>query len=316
MKNKELFVSIIIPTRNRPEQLQRCLAAITKVDYPKDRFEVIVVDDGSSFRLDPTVDLFSDKINLRLFKQKSSGPAAARNNGAQQAKGEFLVFTDDDCMASPCWLSVLSNFLGMNPDAIVGGKIVNGLATNIFASASQVLISYLYSYYNKNSDKAYFFTSNNFALSKKRFLTVGGFDHKWGRAAGEDREFCDRWLLNGYQMVFAAEAKVYHMHEMSLPQFLGQHFNYGRGAYYFHRARERRNQDRFRIEPLSFYLNLLRFPFLRFKKLKAAAISGLLVLAQAANVLGYLAERSSQKSENKLAREIALGPELQNTPKM
>jgi len=300
MKNKEPFVSIIIPTRNRPERLQQCLAAITELDYARDKFEVIVVDDGSSTQLDPIVDLFSAKINLLLLKQEHAGPAGARNRGVKQAKGEFLVFTDDDCRPTPGWLATLTNSLSIKPDSMVGGEIINGLQKNFFSSASQVLVSFLYSYYNKNPDGAHFFTSNNIALSKKYFLGIGGFDHQWGRAAAEDREFCDRWLLNGYQMTYAPEAVIYHVHDMSLTGFWHQHFKYGRGAYYFHQARNRRYQDPVKIETLSFYLNLICYPFLRFKKIKAVFISGLIVLAQAANVVGFFWEQFVQflKSNN------------------
>ena len=214
------------------------------------------------------------------------------------------------------WLTGLIGFLTKKPDSMVGGEVINGLPGNLFSSASQVLISSLYSYYNKNPDRAHFFTANNIALSKKCFLAVGGFDHKWGMAAAEDREFCDRWLLQGYQMTYAPEAVIYHVHSMSLFGFWDQHFNYGRGAYYFHQARYRREKGHMKIEPLSFYLNLIRYPFLRFKKIKAAFISGLIVLAQAANVVGFFWEQVSKKtSKNKLAGNMPLGQKLQDSYK-
>ena len=296
MKNKEPLVSIIIPTRNRPEHLQQCLAAITELDYARDKFEVIVVDDGSSTQLDPIVDLFSTKINLLLLKQDHAGPAAARNRGVQAAKGEHLVFTDDDCRPTPGWLATLTNFLSIKPDSMIGGEILNALPGNLFSSASQALVSYLYFYYNKNSKEAHFFTANNIALSKKCFLAVGGFHQEWGIAAAEDREFCDRWLLSGYQMTYAPEAVIYHAHPMSLTGFWDQQFNYGRGAHFFHRTRNRRNQEPMKFEPLSFYLNLIRYPFLRFKKVKAVSISGLIVLAQAANIVGFFWEQFKSKT--------------------
>ena len=296
MKNNKPFVSIIIPSHNRPKCLQQCLAAITELDYARDKFEVIVVDDGSSTQLDPIVDLFSAKINLHLLKQEHAGPARARNRGVKQAKGEFLAFTDDDCRPTPGWLATLMHFLAIKPDSMIGGKILNALPGNSFSSASQALVSYLYFYYNKNSKEAHFFTANNIALSKKCFLAVGGFDQEWGIAAAEDREFCDRWLLSGYQMTYAPEAVIYHAHPMSLTGFWDQQFNYGRGAHFFHRTRNRRNQEPMKFEPLSFYLNLIRYPFLRFKKLKAASSSGLIVLAQAANVLGFFWEQFKSKT--------------------
>lgn len=96
--------SIIIPTYGRPEQLARCLDAITRLEYPRSAFEVIVVDDGSEMSPEDTVRHFELSIEVKLFIQEHAGPAAARNKGAREAKGQFLAFTDDDCKPSPEWL--------------------------------------------------------------------------------------------------------------------------------------------------------------------------------------------------------------------
>ncbi len=83
--------SVIIPTYQRPEQLGTCLSALTELDYPSDRFEIIVVDDGSPVSPEPVVASFRDRLNLTLLTQPNSGPASARNTGAAHAKGEFLA---------------------------------------------------------------------------------------------------------------------------------------------------------------------------------------------------------------------------------
>ena len=77
---------------------------MTRLGYPQDRFEVIVVDDGSEPPMDSVVSFFRDRLELVLLSQANSGPAAARNTGAAQAKGKFLAFTDDDCTPAPDWL--------------------------------------------------------------------------------------------------------------------------------------------------------------------------------------------------------------------
>ena len=97
--------SIIIPTFNRAVQLRNCLAAIAALDFPADNFEVIVVDDGSKSLSDAIVNKFSKSLKISLLSQKNSGPAAARNNGADRATGQFLVFTDDDCAPATDWLT-------------------------------------------------------------------------------------------------------------------------------------------------------------------------------------------------------------------
>ncbi|MGH7450280.1 MAG: glycosyltransferase family A protein [bacterium] len=95
--------------------------------YPGDRFEVIVVDDGSASSLEPVVTPFRKQLNLTLMKQANAGPAAARNTGAKQAKREFLVFTDNDCQPDPDWLSALGKHLAQTPDRIIGGRTINTL---------------------------------------------------------------------------------------------------------------------------------------------------------------------------------------------
>jgi glycosyltransferase involved in cell wall biosynthesis len=94
MNEMRPFISIIVPTYNRPAQLKTCLESIASLDYPADRFEVIVVDDGGETPLERVVSPFRVKIDLTLLSQPNSGPAVARNSGALRAKGKLLVFTD------------------------------------------------------------------------------------------------------------------------------------------------------------------------------------------------------------------------------
>ena len=77
-----LFITIIIPTFNRPKQLHACLQSLTRLDYPRERFEVIVVDDGSETPPTAAVSRFREYFNARLLAQPNAGPAAARNISA------------------------------------------------------------------------------------------------------------------------------------------------------------------------------------------------------------------------------------------
>ena len=81
------FFSIVIPTYNRPTRLSACLAAMSQLDYPRDRFEVVVVDDGSPTPMDAVVQPLRSQLNISLIRQSNAGPAAARNVGAQKGKG-------------------------------------------------------------------------------------------------------------------------------------------------------------------------------------------------------------------------------------
>jgi glycosyltransferase involved in cell wall biosynthesis len=286
--------SIVIPTYNRPERLASCLRSLTRLNYPRDGFEVIVVDDGSAQPMAPTVEPFGSALNLTLLRQVNSGPAQARNAGAARAQGKYLVFTDDDCQPHANWLSALSTQLERQPLALVGGHTLNALPHNVFSTASQLLIDYLYDYYNSRHQPS-FFASNNFAMAAEQFRHLGGFDTSFPLAAGEDREFCDRWLQQDLPMAYAPEARVDHSHHLSLRRFWRQHFNYGRGAYCFHQVRARRAAAQVKVEPLEFYWRLLTYPVTRQPQLQGLLLSGLLFVSQVANVVGFFWERNQQK---------------------
>jgi GT2 family glycosyltransferase len=224
-----------------------------------------------------------------LVKQAHAGPATARNSGAEQAKGEILAFTDDDCEPAADWLQALAERYAATPACAIGGRTLNKLPENPFSTASQMLIDYIYAYYNTDPLQACFFASNNLALPSDRFHKVGGFDTTFPRAAGEDRELCDRWLNNGFRMIYASEVLVWHSHPLTLRNFWKQHFNYGCGAFFFQQACARSGRGRVRLEPLSFYINLMSAPFKPAKDPRAPLLAALLFLTQCANAAGYFA---------------------------
>lgn len=287
--------TIIIPTYNRPECLQQCLQSLTQLNYPTGQFEVIVVDDGGPTPLDKVIATVEHSLNVRLLRQSNSGPAKARNAGAKEAKGKYLAFTDDDCTPAPDWLDRLHQHFATNAHVLIGGQILNALPDNPFSSASQILIDYLYSYYNQKSETANFFTSNNIAISKELFHKIGGFDHSYPMAAAEDRELCDRWLQQGHTLLYADDVQVQHAHHLSLKSFWRQHFNYGRGAFHFHLVRAQRKAEAIKLEPLSFYFRLLTYPFKKYLGWWAVSLSGLLFLSQIANTAGFFLERNKHK---------------------
>lgn len=285
------FVSIVVPTFNRPVQLARCLRALTLLDYPRDCYEIIVVDDGGTVALADVVASFAEDVCLRLVVKANQGPAAARNFGASLANGRFLAFTDDDCAPSAGWLQQLAEHLQKDPQLMVGGYTMNTLPRNPFSITSQLLIDYLYAHYNRTESRARFFTSNNFAVAAALFWQVGGFEETMPLAAGEDREFCDRWLDQGYGMVYLPRAIIYHEHSLKLASFWRQHFNYGRGAWLYRALRSQRKAEAVRFESPDFYWHLVTFPLTMARDIRAYLLTGMLCFTQAANASGFLYER-------------------------
>ena len=286
--------SVIVPTHERPSQLAACLDALANLQYPRTKFEVVVVDDGSQVSAEPVVAPYRERLQVTLRSQPHGGPAQARNAGAKFSRGRFLAFTDDDCTPAPDWLDKLAARLNSASNQVVGGRTVNALPENVFATASQSLISYLCDYYNADPKKARFLVSCNLALPAEGFRSVCGFDPAYPRAAAEDRDLCERLRLRGYGMRYASEAVVYHRHPLKLSTFWWQHFGYGRGAWRFRQAHRGRSGQGVRIEPLAFYTGMAFHPFRQGGILRSLSVAALLLLSQVANVAGFLCEWALQ----------------------
>jgi len=285
--NRDLpFFTIIIPTYERPAQLATCLRALAHMDYPPERFEVVVVNDGGASPLASLVGEFRETLDLKLVEQKNTGPAGARNFGATHARGEFLAFTDDDCEPDANWLRAFASCFARMPERIVGGRTQNALPHNPYAETSQKIIEVVYAHFNADPTDARFFASNNFAISAARFRAVGGFDETF--ITSEDREICARWRARGGALAYAPEAVVQHSHHLTLRTLWRQHFGYGRGALRFHRA----TSEGGRFKPdLSFYRKLLSSGSTQARLPRAARLTSLLLWSQVANAAGFFYEK-------------------------
>src|SRR5438445_13477447 len=294
MGREQPVFSIIIPTYSRPGPLAACLQALSRLEYARERLEVIGVDDGSPTPPKAVVETLRDRLQLTLHLQRHAGPATARNAGAMRARGKYLAFTDDDCLPAADWLEALTARFERPANHLIGGRIINAVPDNPYSTAAQLLVDYMYTYHNSHPNHAKFFASNNLAVPAERFRAIGGFDTSFSLAAGEDREFCDRWLHYGYEMTYAPEVLVYHAHALSLRSFWWQQLRYGRGTYSFHRTRARREQKGIRVEVPSFYLNLLQYPFRQGQRAQELVLAALLLVSQGAIATGFFLEKVMQ----------------------
>ena len=296
--NCQQSFSIVIPTFRRPKRLAACLRALAQLDYPRHLYEVVVVNDGTENVPRSVVEDFAGQVNVILLTPPHAGPAAARNVGAQAAKGKFLAFTDDDCAPGAGWLSAFARHLAAAPDSMVGGLTVNALTDNLYSSASQMLADYLYTYFSKEDSRGSFFASNNLCAPTDLFRAVGGFDTRFPFSSAEDREFCDRWEHAGLRLVYAPEALIYHSHQLMFSTFWRQHFNYGRWAPMWRKAHFQRSSEpiRFGGSRFKFYANMLRHPFSCHLGVRAPLFSGLLALTQIAYVSGVIWGKCTDRS--------------------
>ena len=282
-------VSVIVPTYARPQQLKRCLESFCLQTLCKTSFEVLVVDDGSPEPLDAVVASVQDRLIVRMIHQNHAGPATARNHGVQQACGELIAFTDDDCRPRPDWLQKLVERENEAPGSLIGGSTINGLPEEVFTSASQLIVDLVYAHFNADAERAYFLTSNNLLCSKAALLEIGGFDTTFTVAGGEDREFCDRWRLAGKRLIWHKTAVIDHFHSQSLRKFLNLCFRYGVGAHLYQAKRKQRQSGTMR-EDLGFHRTLPRLLLQHFQRCgwkNWLAICPSLFLWQVANAAGF-----------------------------
>jgi GT2 family glycosyltransferase len=281
-------VSVIVPSHRRLEPLRACLTSLLASDFPADRFEILVVDDGNEELLEATVAAEFDRARVTWLRQESNGgPAAARNAGARQARGAYLAFIDDDCLAAPDWLSALHRGLERSPGAAVGGALADVSGGSLFCAADQALLDVVYEYYNRNPADAKFLATANFAVPAAGFRAIGGFDERY--RTSEDRDFCARWLASGRRLVFAGDARVAHAATSSTVRFWRRHYAFGRGAYRFRSQHTRDETSGIALEPPHFYRQLVAAAFRRGLRPSAFTVAALIACSQAASACGFFA---------------------------
>ena len=219
-------VSVVIPVKDRAEELQRCLASLARLNYPPENIQVIVVDDGSK-DLSATVAQRSGAIVVPSGGT-GRGPAAARNVGARAATGDILAFIDSDCTASPEWLMELMPVFN-DPKAAAVGGMVDGMCTASPIDRYEAVMSSLSlgsreRKGNRGND-TFYLPSCNLLVRRPAFLGVGGFDDTMH--VGEDVDLTWRLRDTGWTIVYLPEGRVLHEHRSTFRSFMSRRFDYG-----------------------------------------------------------------------------------------
>lgn len=231
--------SVVIATRDRPQRLASCLESLAAQDYPRERFEVIVVDDGGDSSLHRIARRYRQRLELSILERQFGGRSAARNQGVARACGELVAFTDDDSEPDPGWLRALAASHAAVPGDALGGSTLSMSAANPYARISGLILDLAYRHQNVRFPRgARFFAANNLALPADRLRMLGGFNPRL--RVSEDRELCDRWVEHGFGMTFVPEAVIRHATPTTLGDFCRKQFGYGRGAFAYQGARWRR----------------------------------------------------------------------------
>lgn len=229
-------ITVVVPTFDRVELLRHCLTGIRGQSMAAEKYEIVVVDDGST---DGTTELLSaqassGRVPLTWHRQSRAGPSAARNLGLLQARGELIAFTDDDCIPDCDWLASLSSAL---PDdqrcAGVGGRIRRARDTSIgrYIDNAGLMSSWV-----EDGVVEYLCTAN--ALFRVKALRdIGGFNTSLGRTVtsdislggGEDVDVGCRLRRAGYHLIVSDDGLVYHHHHDSIREFFRMFWRHGYG---------------------------------------------------------------------------------------
>ncbi len=221
MSEKQIKYSVIIPAYNAERTLANTLQALLQQTIPREEYEIIVVDDGSTDKTGEIARALAD----RVIHQENRGPAAARNAGVHAARGDIVLFTDADCEPLPDWIEKMT--------APFADPEVVGTKGAYLTRQRSFIARFVQLEYEDRYDRMAKFEQIDFidtysaAYRRDIFLANKGFDTIFPTASVEDQEFSFRLAQKGYKMVFVPEARVYHLHNNTLKAYLRRKFYIG-----------------------------------------------------------------------------------------
>jgi glycosyltransferase involved in cell wall biosynthesis len=197
-------VSVVVPTRDRAGRLEGLLRSLAQQTLAPERFEVIVVDDGST---DRTAEMLAGesrraRLRIRILRGRGSGPAVARNAGWRAAQAPLVAFTDDDCEAAPDWLERLAAAAAEHPGAVIQGSttpIPRELERTAPFTRTKSIV-----------EPSPWFQTCNIAYPRDLLARLGGFDERFREPQGEDVDLGWRARELGARPVWCASARIHH----------------------------------------------------------------------------------------------------------
>ncbi len=191
-------VTIVIPVFNEEQYLAACLTSVVNVDYPKEKLQIILVDNGST---DNTLNIAATFNDVEVLIKKDVNVGGVRNYGAEHAKGDVLVFLDSDCVIEKGWIQLGVTKLSEGRDVVGGLYLLRDNPSWI--ESGWLLSSSKEHVYQKTLVGGCIFSD------KSAFSAIGGFDENL--SAGEDTDLTDRLIANDYKVDMLGELSVIHL---------------------------------------------------------------------------------------------------------
>jgi glycosyltransferase involved in cell wall biosynthesis len=223
-----MFFSLIIPVYNRPDEVEELLESLTFIDF-NDDFEVVIVEDGSTTTCKSNVEKFKSQLNISYYYKENSGPGDSRNFGMKNAKGDYFLIFDSDCIIPKQYLTEVSISLQNKYVDCFGGP---DKALDSFSDIQKAINFSMTSFLTTGgirggSEKIDKFQprSFNMGLSKKAFETSGGFGNIH---PGEDPDLSIRLWDLGFETKLFPTAFVYHKRRIDWDKFSMQVNKFGK----------------------------------------------------------------------------------------
>lgn len=218
--------SIIVPVYNRPDELYELLESLSQQTYTK--FEIIVVEDGSTNKSDKVVQRFENQLDIKYFFKQNEGPALTRNMGMERAEYDYFVFFDSDCIIPENYFENVYNYLKTNQiDAYGGADKAHKNFSNIQKAISYSMTSFFTTGGIRGGTKSmekFRARSFNMGFSRQVYERTKGFANM---RFGEDVDLSLRIEEANFKTALIAPAFVYHKRRTNFRQFFKQVFNSG-----------------------------------------------------------------------------------------
>lgn len=219
-------LSLIIPVYNRPNEVEELLDSLTR--QSETNFEVVIVEDGSKDTCQHVVEAFKDKLDVSYSYIPNGGPGNARNYGAKQSKGDYLIVLDSDCILPPDYIKSVNKELKETGADAFGGP---DKASDSFTDVQKAINYSMTSFFTtggirggkKKMDKFYP-RSFNMGVRREVYQALGGFSRM---RFGEDIDFSIRIFKGGYTCRLFPGAWVYHKRRTDFRKFFKQVHNSG-----------------------------------------------------------------------------------------
>jgi len=204
------FVSVVVPTLSSPERTRKCIEALLVQSYPKDRYEVIVIDNGST---DHTPSIIQKYPVIFLKEDGFRSPYAARNRGVRHGRGEIIAMTDVNCTPVPTWLEEGVKSMRMEGADLVGGKVTftfsaKRTAAECFDSVSNVKMK-------SSIEKRGVAKGGNLFVHRRVFESLGLFPDRL--RSGGDVLWTEKATKAGFKLIYSPGANAFYPARTLLP---------------------------------------------------------------------------------------------------